>query len=631
VCGVDVLGASDDERRRLRRAHLGAVFQDPMTSLNPTMRIGPQVAEASGSTTEALALLRAVGIPEPERRLNAFPHELSGGLRQRVMIAMAVAGPPSLVVADEPTTALDVTVQAQILDLIVSLRDQTGTSFLFITHDLAVAKQVADRVVVLYGGRVAETGDASSVLSAPAHPYTQGLLRARVDMQAVRGAELATLAGEPFDTAAELTGCAFGPRCPLHVARCDSAVPVLVNRDAERRVACVRALDPETAAVRSDAPSVAPHESGGESQSRPPADASPVSQPLAEIHRRTVVVRVNDVTKVYRQQRGWSRVALHALRGASLELEQGEAVAVVGESGSGKSTLLRVIAGLIRPDSGTVEIEGARPQMVFQDAGSSLTPWLTVGEMLGERLPRRGLTRADRRDRVAAALASVELPAALARVKPHHLSGGQRQRVAIARALMVPPSVLLCDEPTSALDVSLAATVINLLARLRKELGIALVFVTHDLAVARSVADRISVMYDGRIIEEGTTDVVCEETGHPYTAALLAAVPGSNRRVDRLPLRPLDGEPPSPLTTQLGCPYRARCPIAIERCGYEAQRLLAVEPASERAAPRRSHLVACLAPRGVARTHEGGEAASPPDKRSAIAAGSASSPARVTR
>jgi peptide/nickel transport system ATP-binding protein len=581
VCDVDVLGASADQRRQLRRAHLGAVFQDPMTSLNPTMRIGAQVVEAAGSVDEAVSLLQAVGVPQPEHRLRAFPHELSGGLRQRVMIAMAIAGAPSLVVADEPTTALDVTIQAQILDLVVSLRDRLGTSFLFITHDLAVARQVADRLVVLYGGRVAETGPTLPVLDAPAHPYTDGLLRARVDMRSDRRALLATLPGDPLNTSAEIVGCPFAPRCPVREERCESALPTPFEIGPGRRVACVRW---DGATVGSAVPASGWHTEPGTGPDTAKAGTETVA-------RAPTVVRVNDVTKVFQQRSGWGRRPLQALRGASLELAEGESVAVVGESGSGKSTLLRAIAGLVTPDSGTVEVEGERPQMVFQDAGSSLTPWLTVGEMLGERLRHRGLSASQRRARVEEVLSSVELPVSLARVKPHQLSGGQRQRVAIARTLVVPPRVLLCDEPTSALDVSLAATVINLLGRLRRELGIALVFVTHDLAVARKIADRVCVMYLGRIVEEGPTDSVCTGLGHPYTSALLAAVPGALAGPGAKRAH-LGGEPPSPLAPPSGCTFHPRCPIAVDSCASH-EPLLAVAPDSAHATGEH-HLIACV-------------------------------------
>jgi peptide/nickel transport system ATP-binding protein len=569
VMGVDMLRSSDDQRRHVRKVHLGAVFQDPMTSLNPTMRIGAQVQEAAGSTEEALQLLRAVGVPSPEERLGSFPHELSGGLRQRVMIAMAIAGQPALVIADEPTTALDVTVQAQILDLIVSLRDRLGSSFVFITHDLAVARQVADRIVVLYGGRVAEQGPAEAVLRGPLHPYTTGLLLARVTLQSQREKLLPTLTGEPLDPSAELAGCPYSPRCPARSHECDDHLPELVPVDAARTVACV--LLDKTGNPPALGQPCPPGQLDLPGQLELPDQPCPpqLVQPGAPAPGpRPLVLRVNDLEKAYRvrptsgtvQRSRRHRGELLALRGVSLELDQGQALAVVGESGSGKSTLLRAIAGLVSPDAGTVEVAGERPQMVFQDAGASLTPWLSVGELLGERLARSGLSKAERRQRVIQTLAAVELPEAITRARPHQLSGGQRQRVAIARTIVVPPKVLLCDEPTSALDVSLAATVINLLGRLRAELGLALVFVTHDLAVARMVADRLAVMYLGRIVEEGPIELVCAAPGHPYTMSLMAAVPGAKRAA------PLPGEPASFLNPPSGCSFHPRCFRATSTC-----------------------------------------------------------------
>jgi peptide/nickel transport system ATP-binding protein len=442
VSGVDLLAARRDELRRVRREVLGAIFQDPMTSLNPTMRIGRQIGEATHDDAESVRLLETVGVRDAELRLRVYPHELSGGLRQRVMAAIAVAGHPKLVVADEPTTALDVTVQAQLLDLLRELRDEFGCSVLLITHDLGVADQIADRLAVLHHGELVEIGPASDVVRNPQHDYTRSLLASRLSLTMPRD--------ERFSSTSQAGA-----------------------RDSEPAVA-IRGLS------------------------------------------RTFSVR---------RGRGGSR-EINAVDGVDLDVAAGEAVAIVGESGSGKSTLLRIVAGLERPTSGSVTMAGdGGPQMVFQDAGSSLTPWLSVGETLGERLRPLKLSKAEVRERVNDALAAVDLPSEVAKARPGELSGGQRQRVGLARATMIPPSVLLCDEPTSALDASLAKSVLALIRDLRARIGMTVLFVTHDLAVARLMGDRIAVMKAGRIVELGPAEQVVSEPREDYTRTLLAAVP----------------------------------------------------------------------------------------------------------
>jgi peptide/nickel transport system ATP-binding protein len=599
VHGQDMLTGAADLRRRVRRQHLGAVFQDPMTSLNPTMRVGRQVAEAVGSEEEAARLLRDVGIPDAARRMASFPHELSGGLRQRVMIAMAVAGNPSLVIADEPTTALDVMVQAQVLALLRSLRDEIGCSFLMITHDLGVAAQVADRVAVMYAGRLAELGPAPAVLRAAAHPYGRALTRARLSLTADRGRLLDTLPGEVPDPAAPPPGCPFQPRCgvatdgcaqeppdPVEVARAHLSACLLPPAEvsaAEARLAEER----DRAVARGEGPAAA-GESPAAAGESPAAARESLTATLPTAQAAPLAVHVHDVGKIFRvrPQARWpaARRLLTALSGVSLEVAEGEAVAIVGESGSGKSTLLRVIAGLERPDQGGVRLGGgAGPQMVFQDAGASLTPWLSVGSLIGERLRGERLDAGARRQRVAEALAHVGLPAEVATARAGQLSGGQRQRVALARAIVIPPEVLLCDEPTSALDMSLAAGVLNLIGRLRRELGMAVVFVTHDLSVARMVADRIAVIYLGRVVELGGAEEVVARPRHPYTRALVSAVPDLEIVPSAAP-----GEPASPLAPPPGCAFHPRCPIAGKACADPQ-----LTPRLARL-PGEPHLVACI-------------------------------------
>ncbi|HEX2286117.1 MAG TPA: ABC transporter ATP-binding protein, partial [Mycobacterium sp.] len=486
VAGSDMVTGDAKTLRKVRHLDLGAVFQDPMTSLNPTMRIGNQVAEAAGSDDEALKLLAAVGIPDPKRRFRAYPHELSGGLRQRVMIAIAIAGDPDLIIADEPTTALDVTVQAQVLRLLQRLRDEIGCSIVLITHDLGVAAQISDRIAVLYAGRIAEMGPTAEVLGRPAHPYTHGLLRSRLTLGTTRHRKLAALAGAVPSPVNPLPGCAFAPRCVLATPTCEASPPDPATVSSDRLSACILPFEEVNAELGSRLTTAT-------DEVQPAAQRGTTAEPPS--------VDLHEVTKAFSVGR---RGKLQALRGVSLTVAHGESVALVGESGSGKSTLLRVIAGLEKATSGSIALAGGnRPQMVFQDAGASLTPWLSVGELIGERLQRKTMSRSQKHDAVAAVLQRVGLPLDIAKSRAGQLSGGQRQRVALARATVVPPSVLLCDEPTSALDVSLAASVLNLIGDLRRTLDMSVVFVTHDLSVARVVADRIAVMYLGRIVEIG--------------------------------------------------------------------------------------------------------------------------------
>jgi peptide/nickel transport system ATP-binding protein len=459
ILGTDMVGTSANADRLLRKEHIGAVFQDPMTSLDPTMTIGNQLGEVTANRAEIVKLLTDVGIADPETRLGAFPHQLSGGLRQRVMIALSLARNPSLIIADEPTTALDVTVQAQILDLLLELRETRGCSVVFVTHDLGVAAQLCDRIAVMYQGRIVESGTVETVLGDPQHDYTKGLLASRIDLDTPR-----------------------------------------------------------------DRPVLSAHGAGG-------ADHLPDVWP--PIVMGDPAVSVVDAHRTFSSGPVWRRRHLEAVRGVTLEIAQGESLALVGESGCGKSTLLRLVAGLDSPTSGSVTVAGdVGPQMIFQDAGSSLTPWLSVGELLGERLTAAvpGIRQPEIARRIAETLERVGLPPEVSQVRGASLSGGQRQRVAIARAVIVPPTVLLCDEPTSALDVSLAATVLNLLGRLRRELGMSVLFVTHDLAAARIIADRVAVMNRGRIVEIGEADAVCSNPQNDYTRALLSAIPGTELR-----------------------------------------------------------------------------------------------------
>ena len=526
VAGTDVVNGSPDELRAMRRDDLGVIFQDPMTSLNPTMRVGKQITEVTRDADEAIRLMSAVGIADAALRFRVFPHELSGGLRQRIMAAIAVAGSPSLIIADEPTTALDVTVQAQVLDLLRELRDEFGCSVVLITHDLAVAGTIADRIAVLYAGRIAEVGTASQVLHRPTHPYTVGLLGSRLSLETPRNLPLRTLRRETASADERMRGCAYHSRCPFAVELCAVEQPPITGSaesGAEHERACWRSVD-DTRSAAHDAAGVL-EVAAGEILEHGRIAAEPRPRAVTTNSGRPAVELIDVHTTFVLKSGGRKRREVHALRGVDLTVMPGEAVSIVGESGSGKSTLLRAIAGLNPVTSGRVVLAEGGAQMVFQDAGSSLTPWLTVGELLNERLLPLHLGKAERDKRVERALTSIGLPSTVARVRPSELSGGQRQRVALARATMIPPAVLLCDEPTSALDASLAASVLNLIREMRSELEMTVLFVTHDLSVARLMGDRIVVMTQGEIVEAGDSEDVVERPEHPYTRNLLASVP----------------------------------------------------------------------------------------------------------
>ncbi|MDP9235292.1 MAG: ABC transporter ATP-binding protein [Actinomycetota bacterium] len=517
----EMVAASKEQRRLARRKYAGAVFQDPMSSLNPTMKVGRQIAEAAGSGDEAIELLESAGVPEPSRRAAQFPHELSGGLRQRAMIAMAIARKPALVIADEPTTALDVIVQSGILDLFAKLRRELGSSMLFITHDMAVASAIADRVAVLYGGRLAEIGPAGAVMKRPSHPYAGALLAARASMSAREMGTagqtlLPTIPGEPPDPRAHPPGCPFTPRCRFAIEECSGSIPE--PRPAATHDgfdACIRSRDIDASA------------------SAQPLDPAPMTEGETQRLLRVIegdgaaatqgpALAMSHITKSFSRRK---RLAV-AVNDVSLTVPEGGSVALVGGSGCGKTTLLRIAVGLTRPDHGdVVRGPGGPPQMVFQDAGASLTPWMTVGDLLSERLAVQHVAGRERKERIADSLQLVGLNPDVAQRRPGRLSGGQRQRVALARAVIVPPALLACDEPTSSLDVSLAATVINLLKKLQAEIGMALLFVTHDLGLAQTVAEEVVVMHDGVIVEVGTTEHVLRNPENDYTKRLLAAVP----------------------------------------------------------------------------------------------------------
>ncbi|MGE2717445.1 dipeptide ABC transporter ATP-binding protein [Mycolicibacterium litorale] len=534
--GTELLGLSDAEMSQIRGRRIGTVFQDPMSALTPVYTVGDQIAEAlrihdrrldrRAARTRAVDLLALVGIAQPERRARAFPHELSGGERQRVVIAMAIANDPDLLICDEPTTALDVTVQAQILDVLRTARDVTGAGVLIITHDLGVVAEFADRALVMYAGRAVEIARVSELYSDRRMPYTVGLLGSVPRLDAPQGARLVPIPGAPPSLAALPPGCPFAPRCPLAIDECRAAEPELIEVAPGHRAACIRT---EHVAGRSAA------DVYGVSTA-PPASSAPTDSP--------VVLRVSDLVKTYTLTKGavFRRKIgeVRAVDGISFELPQGRTLGIVGESGSGKSTTLHQILELAPPQAGSVEVLGADVatldsrqrralrgdlQVVFQDPVASIDPRLPVFDVLAEPLQANGFAKADTEDRVAELLGVVGLRREDAGRYPAEFSGGQKQRIGIARALATQPKILALDEPVSALDVSIQAGIINLLLDLQERFGLSYLFVSHDLSVVRHLAHRVAVMHKGSIVEQGDGDQVFTAPRHEYTRRLLAAVP----------------------------------------------------------------------------------------------------------
>ena len=543
----DLLLMSERRMRAVRGQRLAMIFQEPATSLNPVMRIGAQIAEVirlQGASTSAevdqrvIALLEQVGLPDPARAARAYPFELSGGMKQRAMIAMALAGDPQILLADEPTTALDVTLQAQILDLMRSLQQQRQMGMLLITHDLAVVASRADRVAVMYAGQIVESGPVADVLHRPSHPYTRALL-ASLPECAAHAQPLLQLPGRVPSLGQWPMACRFSPRCADREAHCDIESPPRVRLPADP-AADRTAPNPshDVLCWRAGDDTIANH-------LRHQDELLPISQP---VQTQQPVLQIRDLQISYGVPHAawWQRLTGAApitpvVDGISLHINAGETLALVGESGCGKSTTARAILGLLPIGGGEIRLNGApiagqgvKPpagwrrdvQMVFQDPFASLDPRQRIRAILAEGPRALGLPAAQSDDAALRLLLDrVGLPAEALDRYPHEFSGGQRQRIAIARALAVGPKLLICDEPTSALDVSVQAQILNLLRALQQETGLAYLFITHNFGVVRYLADRVAVMQAGRLVETGTTDAVLEHPQHAYTRALLASVP----------------------------------------------------------------------------------------------------------
>ncbi len=549
VGDTDVVQLPEARMRDVRGRRVSIIFQEPSTSLNPVMKVGDQIVEVierhtarkgAAARAKAVEWLTRVGIPEPGRRVDDYPFQLSGGQKQRVMIAIALAAEPDLVIADEPTTALDVTIQKQILDLLQSLQAERGMAMLLITHDLGIVAQMAHQVALMYAGQIVERAATDAFFARPLHPYAQMLFAALPDT-AKRGQPLAAIAGTVPRLDREFAGCRFADRCPHAFADCASTPPALYEPDPGHRVRCLlhrSAAVPLTAPVRAAEPLTAPA-----TAARRPGAMPPVMAPLLDVRDYKVWFPIRK--GLLKRTVGYVK----AVDGVSFAIAPGRSLALVGESGCGKTTIgksiLQLLRGVARID-GAATLQGQRLdqldgealrrarreiQIIFQDPFASLNPRMRVAEIMEEGVAslRPEIAPGERRDRVAELLGKVGLHADAASRYPHEFSGGQRQRIAIARALAVEPKLLICDEPTSALDVSVQAQILNLLAQLQRELGVAYLFITHNFGVVEYLAHEIAVMQAGRIVEAGPAERILEQPQHVYTQTLLAAVPRLKR------------------------------------------------------------------------------------------------------
>ncbi len=573
--GKDLTALPEAEMRTIRGRRISMIFQEAATSLNPVLTAGSQISEVlkqhhgmkgRAARERVLELLDAVGIPDVKRRYSEYPHQLSGGMKQRVMISIALAGEPDLLIADEPTTALDVTIQAQVLELLQQLQDKTGMAILLITHDLGIVAGMADRVAVMYAGQLVEESSRERFFAGARHPYSQKLFQSLPDVKK-RDQALDTIKGSVPSLDHEFAGCRFAERCDYAWDYCRDNVPRWLTSSGGRHVRCHLADD----AISS------PGITTGVSQKQPVI--------VQQSENTGSLLEVSGLKVHFPIHKGvFKRVVGHvfAVDGVSMDIPRGCTQALVGESGCGKTTVGKSILQLIRPTDGSVRFDKAELttlrgrqlrrrrsdfQFIFQDPYSSMNPRMMVGDIVEEGMIAQGIgkNRGERRRRVEQLFAQVGLSADFLHRYPHEFSGGQRQRICIARALAVDPRLIVCDEPTSALDVSVQAQILNLLKQLQNDLGISYLFITHNISVVAYLADRVAVMYLGRIVEEGKVANVLERPRHPYTQALLSAVPVVEQDTHREIIR-LEGDLPSPSNPPGGCHFHPRCLHAMPQC-----------------------------------------------------------------
>jgi peptide/nickel transport system ATP-binding protein len=583
--GKVISNLPDDEMRKIRGNDVGMIFQDPLTSLNPTMTVGKQIAEAvllhrevtkEQAYDRAAEVLDLVGMPKSRERMGEYPHQFSGGMRQRVMIAMALACEPRLLIADEPTTALDVTIQKQILELIDSLRQRLGMAVILVTHDLGVIAGRADRVAVMYAGRIAEITDTTTLFANSRHPYTEALFHALPEKSAETRERLYSIPGLPPDLTNPPAGCRFAPRCRYATDRCRAEEPALLGETPTHRFRCFYPVgEMERADKTRFAVSQPDAAADGDAEIQV---AQGIGATLLSIEH---LIKDFPVTKGVVLQRKVGAVS--AVADVSFTVARGETFGVVGESGCGKTTIGKLVVGLEQATAGAIRFEDRdltrstgrqyrrdrqKIQLMFQDSYASLDPRMRAGAILREPLLTQSIgTRKEQQQKVLEILDHVVLPRTAVDRYPHEFSGGQRQRLGFARALILNPQLIVADEPVSALDVSIQAQVLNLMRELQRDLGLTYLFISHDLAVVRYLSSHIGVMYLGKLVEVGPADEVYLSPAHPYTRGLIDSAPVADPDAERAKATSgVRGELPSAINPPSGCRFRTRCPLAQEIC-----------------------------------------------------------------